>query len=335
MVAETHSLDGKSPKSDLSFENVEHLATVEHAPVVILNEDISYGRVGIRGVIESPYIFGEAFLASMGGFSFGYDQGVISIVNVMPQFHKAFPRTETAFGKGLMTGMLELGAFIGCLFMPTLADKISRKKALSIVVVIFNIGAIMQTAANSYGLLVAGRTIGGIGVGTLAMGAPIYISEIAPPNLRGTLLVLESVFCVIGVVVSFWITYGTRELAGELSFRLPFGLQMVCSTILGIGIHFFPYSPRWLALVDRSDDALTNLERLRRLPRTDPRVQQEHAGICNEVTIQKRMQEKRHPGVTGLKLEILCWGGGALQEELLAPHLYRRWSCLLPAALWY
>jgi predicted MFS family arabinose efflux permease len=68
-----------------------------------------------------------------------------------------------------MTGMLELGAFIGCLFMPTLADKISRKKALSIVVVIFNIGAIMQTAANSYGLLVAGRTIGGIGVGTLAM----------------------------------------------------------------------------------------------------------------------------------------------------------------------
>ncbi|KAM0368181.1 hypothetical protein ACHAPY_011541 [Fusarium culmorum] len=298
MVAETHSLDGKSPKSDLSFENVEHLATVEHAPVVILNEDISYGRVGIRGVIESPYIFGEAFLASMGGFSFGYDQGVISIVNVMPQFHKAFPRTETAFGKGLMTGMLELGAFIGCLFMPTLADKISRKKALSIVVVIFNIGAIMQTAANSYGLLVAGRTIGGIGVGTLAMGAPIYISEIAPPNLRGTLLVLESVFCVIGVVVSFWITYRTRELAGELSFRLPFGLQMVCSTILGIGIHFFPYSPRWLALVDRSDDALTNLERLRRLPRTDPRVQQEHAGICNEVTIQKRMQEKRHPGVT-------------------------------------
>ncbi|CZS75096.1 unnamed protein product [Fusarium graminearum] len=308
MVAETHSLDRKSPKSDLSFENVEHLATVEHAPVVLLNEDISYGRGGIRGVIESPYIFGVAFLASMGGFSFGYDQGVISIVNIMPQFHKAFPRTGTAFGKGLMTGMLELGAFIGCLFMPTLCDKISRKKALSIVVVIFNIGAIMQTAANSYGLLVAGRTIGGIGVGTLAMGAPIYISEIAPPNLRGTLLVLESVSCVIGVVVSFWITYGTRELAGELSFRLPFGLQMVCSTILGIGIHFFPYSPRWLALVDRSDDALTNLERLRRLPRTDPRVQQEHAGICNEVTIQKRMQEKRHPGVTGLKLEILCWG---------------------------
>jgi predicted MFS family arabinose efflux permease len=68
--------------------------------------------------------------------------------------------------------MLELGAFIGCLFMPTLADKISRKWALTVVVVIFNIGAVMQTAAPSYAVLVAGRTIGGIGMGTLAMVRP-------------------------------------------------------------------------------------------------------------------------------------------------------------------
>ena len=68
-----------------------------------------------------------------------------------------------------MTGMLELGAFIGCLFFPMLADKISRKRAIVVVVVIFNIGAIIQTTAKSYGALVAGRAIGGIGVGTLAM----------------------------------------------------------------------------------------------------------------------------------------------------------------------
>ncbi|KAM0229643.1 hypothetical protein ACHAPO_009907 [Fusarium lateritium] len=309
MSAGTYPVAAKPSKDGLSVENVENQASMAtDFPVVLDNKDISYGHGGIRGVVASPYVFGAAFLASMGGFSFGYDQGVISIVNVMPQFHQAFPRAETAFGKGFMTGMLELGAFIGCLFMPTLVDKISRKKALSVVVVIFNIGAIMQTASNSYGLLVAGRTIGGIGVGTLAMGAPIYISEIAPPNLRGTLLVLESVSCVLGVVVSFWITYATRELSGELSFRLPFGLQMVCSTILGIGIHFFPYSPRWLALVDRPDDALESLERLRRLPRTDLRVQKEHAAICNEVAFQRLIQEKLHPGVTGLKLEILSWG---------------------------
>lgn len=143
------------------------------------------------------------------------DQGVMSIVNVMDQFTKKYPQVSNShpghgFYTGFMTGMLELGAFLGCFFMPYLADKISRKYALTVVVCIFCIGAIIQTAAPNYGTLVAGRTIGGVGVGTLAMGAPLYISEVSPPQLRGTLLVLESVSIVTGVVSAFWITYGTR-----------------------------------------------------------------------------------------------------------------------------
>jgi hypothetical protein len=135
----------------------------------IFAEDLAYGPDGIRGIIGNSYVFGAAFLASLGGFSFGYDQGVISIINVMDQFQNAFPRTRTAFGTSFMTAMLLLGAFVGCIFMPSLADKISRKWALTVVVIIFDIGAIMQTSAQSYGTLVAGRAIGGIGVGTLAM----------------------------------------------------------------------------------------------------------------------------------------------------------------------
>ncbi|TEA14964.1 High-affinity glucose transporter [Colletotrichum sidae] len=281
-------------------------------------EDVSYGRGGVRGLFDSPFVGGAALLASLGGFSFGYDQGVISIINVMDQFHAVFPDAATPFGKGFMTGMLEFGAFLGCLFMPTLADKISRKRALTVVVVIFNVGAIMQTAAHNYGLLVAGRTIGGIGVGTLAMGSPIYISEISPPNLRGTLLVLESISIVTGVVVSFFITYGTRHLSGEASFRLPLGLQMVCSTLLGIGILFYPYSPRWLALVNRPQEALDSLVRLRRLPADDPRVQAEHRGIISEVEVQKIVQERNHPGKSFLALEFLGWC------DLFSKKLWRR-----------
>lgn len=150
----------------------------------------------------------------------------------MPQFHATYPEIDPAnpssgFYKGFNTAMLEFGAFLGCFFMPKLADTISRKWALTVVVVIFNIGAIIQTSSPNYAALVVGRTIGGIGVGTLALGAPLYISEIAPPNLRGALLVLESVSIVLGVVISYWITYGTRHIAGEASFRIPFGLQMV------------------------------------------------------------------------------------------------------------
>lgn len=96
----------------------------------------------------------------------------------MPQFHEEFPETAPnsphyGFHVGFMTGMLELGAFIGCLFLPYLADRYSRKWALTIATAFFCVGAIIQTAAYDYATIVAGRFIGGIGVGTLAMGAPL------------------------------------------------------------------------------------------------------------------------------------------------------------------
>ncbi|THX96543.1 hexose carrier protein [Aureobasidium pullulans] len=302
-----------------SSEHHEYLETIHTADLPQnLAGDVAYGRDGFMGIIESPFVFGAAMLASLGGFSFGYDQGVISIINVMPQFHETFPYAATGFGKGFMTGMLELGAFIGCFFMPYMADKISRKWALTIVVVIFNIGAVIQTAAQDYGMLVAGRFIGGIGVGTLALGAPLYISEIAPPNLRGSLLVLESISICLGVVIAFWITYGTKELSGEIAYRLPLGLQMVCATLLGVCIHFFPYSPRWLASVGRNEDALGALCKLRRLPNTDARVRTEYEGILAEVEFETAMQEKRHPGVHGIKLELFSWA------DLFTKKVWRR-----------
>ncbi|KAJ9626186.1 hypothetical protein H2203_003818 [Taxawa tesnikishii (nom. ined.)] len=172
-----HSVDKSRQSGDVA--HLEHTETIGPIPTAELPNALAEQWCSRSPVI--PYVFGAAFLASLGGYSFGYDQGVISIINVMPQFIDAYPEIgKGGFYTGFMTAMLELGAFIGCFFMPKLADKISRKWALSVVVVIFTIGAIIQTAAPNYGALVAGRFICGIGVGTLAMGAPIYISEIAP-----------------------------------------------------------------------------------------------------------------------------------------------------------
>lgn len=168
------SADGKPLDTDSKSEHIEASSKAGYEAsdtpeAVCLSADVVYGPRGMRGLVSSPYVFGAAMLASLGGFSFGFDQGVISIINVMDKFHEAFPQAKTAFGKGFMTGMLLLGAFVGCFFMPYLADRISRKRALTVVVVIFDVGAIIQTAAQNYGMLVAGRAIGGIGVGTLAM----------------------------------------------------------------------------------------------------------------------------------------------------------------------
>lgn len=94
---------------------------------------------------------------------------------------------------------------------------------------------------------------------------------------------------------------------GSISWRLPFGLQLVSATILGALIQFFPYSPRWLAMQDRYEDCLSSLCKLRRLPPDDERVQAEYQGILAEVKFQAVMQERRHPGLRGVKLEVAQW----------------------------
>ncbi|KAF0318364.1 MFS monosaccharide transporter [Colletotrichum asianum] len=289
---------------------------------------INYDVDGIKGIVRSPYVLGAALLASFGGFSFGYDQGVISIILVMPQFHDQFPETSPdhpryGFNTGFMTGMLEFGAFIGCLFLPYLADKISRKWALTITTFFFCVGAIIQTAAHNYGTLVAGRTIGGIGVGTLAMGAPLYISEIAPPNLRGSHLVLESISIVIGAIVAYWITFGTRSISGEWAFRLLFALQMAPALMVGLGIHFFPFSPRWLAMVGRDEDSLGALTKLRRVTVSDERVQAKWKGILSEVRFQQAMVARDHPSTNAFTAELAQWA------DLFRPRYLKRTTIAL------
>ncbi|KAI8246326.1 hypothetical protein K4K55_010346 [Colletotrichum sp. SAR 10_96] len=274
----------------------------------ILAESIPYGPSGVRGIFSSgPYMLSAAFLASLGGFSFGYDQGVMGITNVLPQFHAVIPEAANEFNKGFMTGMLLLGAFIGCWFYPYISDRWSRKKALLLSSIIFCIGGIIQTAAYNYATVVAGRTIGGIGTGTLALGAPMYISEVSPPHLRGTLLVLESVAIVGGVTIAYWITYACKDIAGEASWRVPFALQLPSAMLLGAMIQLFPYSPRWLAMQDRHEDCLSSLCKLRKLPASDERVQAEYQGILAEAKFQAVMLERRHPGVRGFKLEVVQW----------------------------
>ena len=209
--------------------------------------------------------------------------------------------------------MIELGALIGALNQGWIADRISRKYSIVVAVIVFTVGSIIQTASVDYAMLIVGRLIGGLGIGMLSMVAPLYISEISPPEIRGALLVLEELSIVFGIVVAYWITYGTRYMGGEWAWRLPFLLQMIPSTVLGLGISFLPFSPRWLASKGRDDEALQCLGTLRQLPVTDQRVQQEWFDIRAEVAFHQQTSAIRHPNlqsksaVNSIKLEIASW----------------------------
>ncbi|KIK97634.1 hypothetical protein PAXRUDRAFT_824743 [Paxillus rubicundulus Ve08.2h10] len=250
----------------------------------------SYGPSGITGLFRNRYATGCAIFASIGGLSFGYDQGVIANVLVMKDFLARWPISP--WEKGLMTAVLELGALFGALSSGILADKYSRRHSIFLASVIFCIGSGLQAGARSLNDLIIGRAIGGFGVGALSMLAPLYMAEISPPELRGSLIALEQLAIVLGVVFGFWIGFLTRNIGSSASWRIPLALQFIPGTSLCLGCFFLPPSPRLLVLRGRLDDAMRSLAKLRlRTPEEaahDPLIQLELLEMRADTALVRR-----------------------------------------------
>lgn len=109
------------------------------------------------------------------------------------------------------------------------------------------------------------------------------------------------------------ITYGTRHIDSEWSWRLPFLLQMTPALILGAGVTFLPYSPRWLCMQNRDDEALRTISKLRQVPDSDPRVLQEWYEIRSETTYRRELEREKYPHLqdgsisSRLKLQANGW----------------------------
>ncbi|KAK7057875.1 MFS domain-containing protein [Favolaschia claudopus] len=262
----------------------------------------SYGPPGLSGLWHNHYAFLCAIFASIGGLSFGYDQGVIANVLVMKDFMRRWP--VTPLQKGALTAILELGALIGTLASGILADKYSRRHSIFVACVIFNIGALFQCFATNLPHLFIGRAVGGIGVGALSMLSPLYISEISPPEVRGSLIALEQFSIVLGVVVGFWIGFFTRHISGSLSWRLPLGIQTIPGVLLALGaIFLLPASPRLLVLKGKYDEAERSLVKLR--GRDDELTKIEMLEMRVEATLISQVDGMPPKHSTG---EFAVWG---------------------------
>lgn len=310
-------LSRKSADAKKREEQARDIAALHSDRPVFETRD-TYCESGIKGILASRYVALCALFSALGGLLFGYDQGVVSVILVEPQFLQRFGQiadgaSGAGFWKGLLTAMIELGALIGALNQGWIADKISRKYSIVVAVCVFIVGSILQTAAVQYAMLVVARFIGGLGIGMLSMVAPLYISEISPPEIRGSLLVLEELSIVTGIVIAFWITYGAQYIDSEWAWRLPFLLQILPGLLLGVGIFFLPFSPRWLVSKGRDREALLSLAKLRQVPQTDHRVVQEWFDIRAEVALQREISAERHPFLQDdkqahrLQLELASW----------------------------
>ncbi|CAO3683172.1 unnamed protein product [Rhizopus stolonifer] len=225
--------------------------------------------------------------AAIGGLCFGYDTGVISGVLVLPDFIEVMTGDPTqtslrSIQTSVITGLLLAGCFVGSLFAGQMCERLSRKYTILLGATLFILGAGIQTGATGYSMMVGGRFVAGLGVGSLSMAVPLYLSELAPKEIRGRLISFQQLMCTIGIMIAFWAGAGTE--LHNASWRIPIAIQIIPAGILVIGVAFLPYSPRWLINKGRNEEALGVLARLHSGgDKTAPHVIAEYQEIIAQV----------------------------------------------------
>lgn len=182
-----------------------------------------------------------SLIVALGGFLLGFDSAVIS--GAVKGITVYFEMTEWMLG--FSVGCVVFGAMAGNLMAGPLADKYGRKKVLIIVAALFTISATWSALATSYNEFIIARIIGGIGIGGAILIAPVYIAEIAPPKLRGSLVSFNQLNIVLGISVAYFSNYFLVDMEGE-SWRWMLGVEAIPALIYFLALFTVPRSPRWL-----------------------------------------------------------------------------------------
>jgi len=197
-----------------------------------------------------------AGIAALAGLLFGFDTGIISgaILFIKNEFHLA-PLTE----EFLVSAAL-IGAVCGCVLSGRVTDAIGRRSTILITAGVFSVGSIVSAIAPNVGLLVVGRLAVGLAIGVASYTAPLYIGEIAPPNLRGGLVTLNQLAITVGILLSYVVD---ALFAPNQSWRWMLASGVLPAIALELGVVFLPESPRWLLLHGFRERATKTLARIR------------------------------------------------------------------------
>ena len=197
----------------------------------------------------SHRLFTIRSIATLGGLLFGYDTGVIS--GALPFLKN--PASEgglglDSFGESVITTSLTVGAAVGALVGGRLSDRFGRKRNIMTVAVIFLIGALGCSLSPSFAALTVFRFILGLAVGGASATVPVYLSEISPVEIRGTMVSRNELMIVTGQLTAYTCNaIIATAWPGAHAWRWMLVIATLPAIGLWVGIHLLPESPRWLA----------------------------------------------------------------------------------------
>lgn len=219
------------------------------------------------GTENKPLILAISLVATIGGFLFGFDSGVIN--GTVDGLRQTFNADDV--GTGFNVASMLLGCAVGAFFAARLADQFGRRTLLMFAAVLFLISAWGSGVSNASLEFVFYRILGGLAVGAASVLAPAYISEIAPARYRGALSSLQQIAIITGLFTAFVSNFFLARTAGsslsEFWFGFPawrwmFWVEMAPAALFMVALFAIPESPRYLALTGRQDRALDVLTRL-------------------------------------------------------------------------
>lgn len=201
------------------------------------------------------------WIATLGGFLFGYDTGVIN--GALPYMQDDLGLTP--FTEGLITSSLLFGAAFGAVGAGQLADRLGRRRLLLILAVVFMLGAAGTAAAPGVGVMVLARVVLGLAVGGASAVVPMFLAELAPAARRGQLVTRDQLMIVSGQLAAFVCNAVIGNIWGEEGnvWRWMLLVATLPAIALWIGMHFVPESPRWLGSKGRYAQMLTALQKIR------------------------------------------------------------------------
>ncbi|KAI9138396.1 general substrate transporter [Paraphysoderma sedebokerense] len=271
---------------------------------------------------QTLYTWFVSFTAAVGGLLFGYEIGIINSVLAIDSFQVKFglnewaPNREELFEKkadlsvkiankaqradieGNIVSAFTFGCIIGALLIAFGADVLGRRRSIWLGSLLFVLGGLVQAVAETVGVMVAGRGIGGVGIGILSHSVPLFIAEVAPTNIRGTLTSIQQLMITIGIaiasianaiIITAFSSFAQKT--NDFMWRLALGIQCAPGIMLLGALFFIPESPRWLIMKGREDEGLTALSRLRSASPKAPEVQEEFHEFKQSIEAERSVGE--------------------------------------------